>query len=140
MASKYARSSDAGTSFHSPLPRAVASSRSATSFAGPTASMAFAMPPSCGGTICAPLPQYTLYPLYSGGLWLAVTITAAAAPSCPRAKAVTGVGDTSRNTHAGMPSAASTMAVSCANSRLMRRPSRPTTTPRAPTSGTVALR
>ena len=29
--------------------------------------------PSIGSDICAPSSQYTLYPLYFGGLWLAVT-------------------------------------------------------------------
>ncbi len=37
---------------------------------------------SIGGTIWAPSAAYTLYPLSAGGLWLAVTITPAAASSC----------------------------------------------------------
>ena len=40
----------------------------------------------------APVPRYTLYPLSRRGLWLAVTITPAAAPSSVTAKASTGVG------------------------------------------------
>ncbi|QAT87437.1 hypothetical protein EJ065_5907 [Corallococcus coralloides] len=73
-------------------------------------------------------------------MWLAVTITAAAALRCSTANAVTGVGTGSGKTCAGMPSAANTAAVSSASSRLSRRASRPTTTPRVVTSGTVALR
>ena len=38
------------------------------------------IPASCGGVICAPSSQYTLYPLYSGGLWLAVTLIPATQP------------------------------------------------------------
>ena len=47
---------------------------------------------SAGGTICAPSPRYTLYPLSFGGLWLAVTITPAAQPRSVMETASTGVG------------------------------------------------
>ena len=58
----------------------------------PTASMAAEISVSAGGTICAPSPRYTLYPLSFGGLWLAVTITPAAQPRSVIETASTGVG------------------------------------------------
>ena len=47
---------------------------------------------SVGSTICAPSSQYTLYPLYSGGLWLAVTTIPAMHPNSLTAKDNSGVG------------------------------------------------
>ena len=44
------------------------------------------------GVICAPSSQYTLYPLYSGGLWLAVILIPAIHPSFLTAKESSGVG------------------------------------------------
>src|SRR5699024_5561025 len=53
---------------------------------------------SFGGTICAPSSQYTLYPLYSGGLWLAVIITPAVHPNFLTVKESSGTGLKDSNT------------------------------------------
>ena len=47
--------------------------------AGPTAEIAASICASTGSTICAPPARYTFSPLSSGGLWDAVTCSAAAA-------------------------------------------------------------
>ena len=44
------------------------------------------------GVICPPSAPYTLYPLYSGGLWLAVITIPASAFKCRTAKDSSGVG------------------------------------------------
>ena len=66
------------------------------------------MSTSAGGTIWAPVPRYTLYPLSAGGLWLAVTITPAAAPSSVTFQASTGVGIGRGSSSARTPAAAAT--------------------------------
>lgn len=42
----------------------------------------FIISESLGAVICAPSSQYTLYPLYSDGLWLAVITIPAIHPRC----------------------------------------------------------
>ena len=73
-------------------------------------------PLSCGGVNCAPSSQYTLYPLYSGGLWLAVMLMPAMQPNSRTAKDSSGVGRRDSNLYALMPFAASVIAASMANS------------------------
>ena len=82
---------------------------------------------SAGGTIWLPSPRYTLYPLSSGGLWDAVTITPAAQPNSRIAKARTGVGSASGSTIAAIPAPAMMRAVSRANTSEFRRASYPMT-------------
>ena len=55
------------------------------------------IPLSCGGTIWPPSAQYTLYPLYSGGLWEAVNTIPASHPKWRTAKDNSGVGRKSSN-------------------------------------------
>ena len=81
------------------------------------------MPVSWGGTIWAPSPRYTLYPLSAGGLCDAVTTTPAAASISVIDHASTGVGTNWSNSIARMPNAAITHAVSSANTSLLRRAS-----------------
>ena len=85
--------------------------------------MAAAIAASWGGMIWAPLSQKTLYPLYSGGLWLAVITRAPAASWSRSAKATRGVGATWVKTRAVSPMPAITDAASSASSWLLRRPS-----------------
>src|SRR5690242_16347284 len=71
-------------------------------------------------------------PLYSGGLWLAVIITPAAACRCGTLKVTTGVGTgpwSQKTTRT--PCATSTRATACANCSAIKRRSCPTTTPRS---------
>lgn len=70
---------------------------------------------SCGDITWEPLPQYTLYPLSSLGLWDAVTITPVAAPYRMVAKDTKGVGHTDENKYTGMDDDIKTLAVSSAN-------------------------
>ena len=74
------------------------------------------MPVSCGGVICAPSSQYTLYPLYSGGLWFAVILIPAIQPSFLTAYESSGVGRRLSNTYALIPLAARQSAAATANS------------------------
>ena len=78
-------------------------------------------------------------PLSAGGLWLAVTITPAAARVPVIENARTGVGTTCGKSSARTPRAAHTRAVSSANASLLRRASYPMITPRSAASGIVAL-
>src|SRR5262245_9782213 len=89
--------------------------------------MAASISASAGGTSCAPSDRYTLYPLSRGGLWLAVTMTPAAAPCARTACASTGVGSGRGSTSAGRPAPVATRAVSAANSRDPCRASYPIT-------------
>ena len=97
----------------------------------PTAAIHAEMSASAGGTIWLPSPRYTLYPLSSGGLCDAVTITPAAQPNSRTAKARTGVGSASGSTIAMIPAPAMMRAVSRANTSELRRASYPTTTLRS---------
>ena len=85
---------------------------------------------STGLTICEPLSRKTLYPLSAGGLCDAVTTTPAAASSPVIDHASTGVGCTPGWSIERIPIAASTRAVSRANTSLLRRASLAMTTPR----------
>ncbi len=78
---------------------------------------------SCGGTICPPSFQYTLYPLYSGGLWEAVYTIPASHPKCLTAKESSGVGRKSSNKYTLMLFAEKTSATIFANSLLLCRQS-----------------
>ena len=82
-----------------------------------------AMPVSCGGTIWAPSPRYTLYPLSAGGLCDAVTTTPAAESVWVIDQASTGVGTCWSNNRTRMPMFAQTRAESSANTSLLRRAS-----------------
>ena len=90
---------------------------------GSTRAIWSAMAASWGGTIWAPSPRYTLYPLSAGGLCDAVTITPAVASSSVIDQASTGVGRGSGRSIALTPAAAITLAVSWANTSLLRRTS-----------------
>ncbi len=79
---------------------------------GPTASICAEISASDGGTIWAPSPRYTLYPLSRGGLWLAVTCTPAQHPRWVTPNATTGVGSGRSPRWTGNPAAASTAAAS----------------------------
>ena len=68
------------------------------------------------GHTCPPSVQYTLYPLYSGGLWLAVITTPAVHPKYLTAKDNSGVGLKLSNIYAFIPQAAKVLAVSRQNS------------------------
>ena len=84
---------------------------------------------SLGAVICAPSSQYTLYPLYSGGLWLAVTTIPAVQPSVRSAKDSSGVGRRLSKMYALIPFAANTHAAVSANSGDIRRESNAIATP-----------
>ena len=71
---------------------------------------------SLGDVTCAPSSQYTLYPLYSGGLWLAVTTIPAIHPRSLTANDNSGVGLRDGKTYALMPFAFRQSAASSANS------------------------
>ena len=71
---------------------------------------------SVGSTICAPSSQYTLYPLYSGGLWLAVITIPAIQFNCLTAKDSSGVGLNESNLYVLIPFAFKHNAVSSLNS------------------------
>ena len=90
-----------------------------------------AIPASWGGTIWHPLPQYTLYPLYSFGLCDAVTMMPAAAPFSATHVARSGVGTIRAKRCTGTPRATQTEAASRANSSERCRPSKPMATPPA---------
>ena len=70
---------------------------------GSTRAIWSAIAASCGGTIWAPSPRYTLYPLSVGGLCDAVTITPAVASSSVIDQASTGVGSGSGRSIARTP-------------------------------------
>ena len=98
---------------------------------GPTARIEASISMSAGEMMRAPappgpprvVPKYTLKPLSSGGLWLAVIMTPAHASSARTAWANTGVGSTRGKTSARRPAPAATRAVSSANAAEWRRPS-----------------
>ena len=90
--------------------------------------------------IWAPSAQYTLAPLSSRGLWLAVIISPAAARSRRTAKARTGVGTGAPNDRTRRPAPVSTAAASAANGWEPRRASKPMTTGRLASSGPAARR
>ena len=71
---------------------------------------------SIGSVICAPSSQYTLYPLYFGGLWLAVTTIPDIHPNFLTAKDNSGVGLKDANMYVLMPFAFKINAASWLNS------------------------
>ena len=71
---------------------------------------------SLGAVTCAPSSQYALYPLYSGGLWLAVITIPEMQCRVRSAKESSGVGLNASNTYALIPFAQRQRAASSANS------------------------
>ena len=86
---------------------------SAKSFIAFTSSI---IPLSIGATICAPSSQYTLYPLYLGGLWLAVIIIPAVQPNSLTVNDNSGTGLKDSNTYVFIPFAFKHNAVISLNS------------------------
>ena len=76
----------------------------------------FIISESLGAVICAPSSQYTLYPLYSDGLWLAVITIPAIHPRCLTANDNSGVGLNDGKTYALIPLALRQSAASSQNS------------------------
>ena len=72
--------------------------------------------PSIGSDICAPSSQYTLYPLYFGGLWLAVTTIPDIQPNFLTANDNSGVGLKDSNIYVFIPFAFKISAASSLNS------------------------
>ena len=87
------------------------------------------IPVSCGGVTCAPSSQYTLYPLYSLGLWLAVITIPAIHPSVRTANESSGTGRRLLNTYVLIPFAARQSAAASVNSSAIRRESCAIATP-----------
>ena len=75
--------------------------------------------PSKGGTSCPPSSQYTLYPLYSGGLCEAVKTIPHWQPKCLTAKDNSGVARRSSNKKTSIPLAENTSATILANDLLL---------------------
>ena len=76
--------------------------------------MAASISASTGGTIWQPSPHHTLYPLSAGGLWLAVTMTPAAARSSTTPKGTSGVWQGVPSHQTLMPRWVKAAAASCA--------------------------
>ena len=115
----------------------LSSGAAGTSDSVPRPRMRASIPASAGGTICAPSPRYSLYPLSAGGLWLAVIMIPAAAQRWRTAKASSGVGRRAGSMCTRMPAPARTLATSSAKSADRCLASQPTTTPASAAPGTL---
>lgn len=95
---------------------------------------------SSGATTWFPNGEYTLYPLYSFGLWLAVNTIPDTHPRWRTQKERRGVGRISPKINTLMPFAASTRAASSANLLELFLESYAIQTPLSPASGYCASR
>ena len=124
------------TSSPSRVTRESSSAAIGTSANAPTASIAAEIAVSTGGTISAPSPRYTLYPLSVGGLCDAVTITRGATEVTHRERQQRRRQAAAATRTRRIPAPANTAALSSANTSLLCHASHPMTTPAPAAPGT----